>query len=151
MKDRKTILVPCLFLITIMTTIGYSQRVFKRHKSPLFQIERFAGELGLSEEQLSTIKVKRFEIEKHFIELSSQIQLADLELRELMNSEKPDMDEIKRKIEKIGRLKSDLHFTKVQGQLEIKNILTSEQLEKLKDLKKKRMKRRMQRGRRFRK
>ncbi len=153
MKTTKIILALGLFLLitACITNNSYSQKFYKSHKSTFFHIERYADELGLSDEQLTTLKEKRSVTEKQSIELNSQIQIANLELRELLDSENPKIDEIKKKIEQIGKLKSDLSFTKVKGQLEFKSVLTSEQLKKLKVLKKERMKPHRQRGRRFRK
>jgi Spy/CpxP family protein refolding chaperone len=120
-------------------------------------IERFADELGLTEEQLTTIQKKQFQTKKAAIELRSKIQIARLELRELIQSENPDVNTIKQKIEKIGELKSKLRFAKVQSRLEVRNTLTSEQLQKLKGLRQEQLKKRMHRrglrdnlpGRRF--
>lgn len=122
----------------------------KPHKQQFINIERFADELGLTEEQVTGIKEKQFKTEKEAIELRSKIQIARLELRNSMQSDNPDENAIKQKIKEISKLRSNLLFTKVQSRLELRNILTSEQLEKLKELRKQRPNKPMHRGKQFR-
>lgn len=151
MKAKKITPILILSLVTtaFLTPEAFSQKPFKRHKPPRFNIEMLADELELTQEQLTKMKEQRFATQKNSIELRSKVQIAVLELRRLLEDETTDENKIKSKIEEIGKLKTELHWTRVQGRLNIKNLLTSEQLEKLQELKKERMKKRLHRERPF--
>lgn len=138
MKNLKVIVFLCIFLIfTAFTNAKVNpQRPHKRTLRPYFELELFSEELGLTEEQQSAIKEQQFKIEKEVIELHSQIKVAKLELKNLLREDSPDTTEIKNKIEEIGQLKSQLRWVKVQSKLGLRDLLTSEQYEKLKALKK---------------
>ncbi len=136
MKAVKILLVLGTFLIS--TAFAGNQAISRRpHKRPptLFsQIELFSDQLGLTEEQQVKIKEQKFNTDKEAIQLRSKIQIAELELRNLLQSDDPDEEEIKNKIEEIGKLKTELRFILVKRELEIRNTLTSEQMEKLQSL-----------------
>ncbi|MFQ6114044.1 MAG: Spy/CpxP family protein refolding chaperone, partial [bacterium] len=120
-----SVLVLLLATITVMTSEVLSQRRFKPHKRPGLILEMLADELELTEEQLTEIKEQRVATEKSSIELRSNIQIAELELRELLRQDNPDENQIISKIEEIGKLKTELRLTRVQGRLAIKKVLTS--------------------------
>lgn len=152
MKSLKVIGLVGIFLFT--TAFISAQVIFNKKPKqlglPFRSLQLFSEELGLSEEQQAKLKELRFKIEKETIALRSKIGIAELELRELLQSEEPDEAKIKSKIDEIGELKSTLRWTRVQGRLQVRNTLTSEQLEKLKTFKKEQMKKRFRRRRGFR-
>ncbi len=143
----KTTLALVLFLVTtlIVTPKAFPQRPMRPHRPPVFNIEMLADELELTEDQVSQINELRFAAEKNAIATRSKIELAELELKKMMQDEQPDENKIKNKIEEIGKLKTELRWTQVQNHLKIKSLLTPEQQEKLKDLKKKQLMSRMHR------
>jgi Spy/CpxP family protein refolding chaperone len=145
MKALRTVsMLGILLIVTaFVSQESMSKPLHKRHRMPFSELELFSDELGLTEEQQTKIKEQRFQTDKEAIELRSKIKIAELELRELLHSEDPDEGQIKNKIEEIGSLKTQLRFTLVKSQLEIRNTLTPEQLEKLKLLKKERIKKRI--------
>lgn len=141
--------------ILIVFTLALSVSVFaqpnshhcgKGHKGGMFQhkmhgfggIERFADELGLSDEQQGKLKTIKFDAEKEAVVKRSEVKLAHIELREIMQTDAPDKGAIKKQVEKIGRLKTDMMLAKVDKRFAVKQILTDEQQAKLKELRKKR-------------
>lgn len=101
-------------------------------------IERFAEELGLSDEQLKKLKTIKFDAKKKAVVKRSEVKLAHIELREFMQADNPDKGAIKKQVEKIGRLKTDMMLAKVDKKFAVKNILTDEQQAKMKKLRKER-------------
>jgi Spy/CpxP family protein refolding chaperone len=97
-------------------------------------IERFSEELNLTSEQLSKIKSVWFDLHKRAIEVRAKIQLAELELRELMDADTPNESQVKGKIEVIGKLRTDLRLARVEGMMSIHQVLSAEQKAKLKEL-----------------
>jgi Spy/CpxP family protein refolding chaperone len=151
MKTVKVIFWVCIFFIftALNNANANPQRQHKRPPKPYLELELFSEELGLTEEQQSAIKEQQFQTEKEVIELRSKIEVAELELKNLLREDNPDEAEIKNKIEEIGQLKSELRWVKVQAKLGLRDLLTSEQYEKLKTLKKEQMKKRLHGRRNF--
>ena len=114
-------------------------------------LARFADELGLSDDQMEKLKTLRFETAKKTVAERSEVQIAGIELHELMQKDDFDESAIKKQIEKIGRLKTNMMLTRVDKKLAVKNVLTDEQENMLKELRResfKRSKRGDRKGRR---
>ncbi|MCG8606606.1 Spy/CpxP family protein refolding chaperone [bacterium] len=123
---------------------GFRGRGGGLHQGSLGNIERFSEELGLSDEQVASIKEARFATQKQGIELRSKIKIAQLELKELMQQESVDENEVKRQVEKVGDLRTNQMQNRVQSQLKVRAILTAEQRSKLQTLRKERMQKRFE-------
>ncbi|MFQ5637484.1 MAG: Spy/CpxP family protein refolding chaperone [bacterium] len=106
----------------------------KKHKRFLPRIEILKAELGLSEEQVTKIKEQRLNSQKQSIELKSRVDIAELELRNMID-ENADQNDIKDKIRAIGDLKTQIRIIRVQSRLDFRSSLTTEQQEKLDALK----------------
>jgi len=113
---------------------GFRGPGFGKHHGGFGNIERLAGKLDLSENQVNTIKAERLKTQKQAIQLHADLQVARLELRDMMGDGKPDENKVKQQVEKMGELHTSLMLTRVQGRLKMKEILTEEQLGKLKEM-----------------
>ncbi len=112
----------------------------------MLKIEAFTDELGLSEEQLTKILEQQFAARKSAINTVSKIQVAELELRKLMQDKAADETKVKSIIKEIGEFKTELRLNRVEGSLAVHKVLTDEQFTKLESLKKDHFKNRMHRG-----
>lgn len=90
--------------------------------------------LNLNEEQKKKLDEVRLKTQKENIKLRADLQVKRLELKELIESEKTNQDEIDKKIQEIEKIRTQLLKNKVNTMLEVKKILTPEQREKLKTL-----------------
>jgi Spy/CpxP family protein refolding chaperone len=139
---KTKIIIPLLvfmFAAAASAQRGPEHRGFARHHSAMFGIEMLAEELKLTEQQLAQIKEQRFAREKNAIQTRSKIQLAELELRNLLQADNVDENQVKSKVEEIGKLKTELRLNRVQGRLAVQKILTPEQKETLKTIHKERL------------
>lgn len=137
----KTKIASLLLALMLSATAVFAQggpdhRRFNRSHHGL-GIEMLADELKLTEQQLAQIKEQRFAHQKSAIQTRSKVQLAELELRNLL--EKVDEDLAKTKIEEIGKLRTEMRFARVQGKLNVEKVLTPEQKAQLKAIHKERM------------
>lgn len=141
MKTLKIMMLSVL-LVILTTAFANAQPRFKQHHHRAgLGIEKLEEELALTEEQLTTLKKQRFESQKNAIEMRSRIQVAELELRNLMKG--GNEADIKNKVKEIGNLKTDLRLNRVETRLAMKKVLTEEQLEELQSLRKQHLKKRM--------
>ncbi|RMH72222.1 MAG: periplasmic heavy metal sensor [Gemmatimonadetes bacterium] len=96
----------------------------------LKMLEMMKGELDLSEEQVANLRDLMVDHQKQEIELRSQIEVARLELEELMVADKPNKTAALKKVEEIGNFQTEIRKLDVGFRIEMKTILTPEQLEK---------------------
>ncbi len=114
--------------------MGFGSHGFGKKHHGFGGIERLADKLELTEQQVSALKEDRLKREKEAIRLRADLQLARLELRQLMDDAKPDQNKVKQQVEKMGNLRTTMMLTRVQGQLKMKEVLSAEQLDKMKTL-----------------
>jgi len=143
MKASKalTLLMVSMMIFLLLVPAAYAQK----QKG---QKEKGKTELGLTQEQKEKIRSARLEFQKEKIRLKADLKIAKLELRSLMADEKADKATIFQKIEEIGTLRTRLAKSQVEQKLALRDILTKEQRDKLKELrfKKAARKRLLERG-----
>jgi len=88
-------------------------------------------DLNLTKEQSDKIADLRDKQERRAIDLRAQIQTAQLDLRKLMRADKPDKAAIGKQIDRVSALRADLQKSRVGTMLDVREILTPEQREKM--------------------
>lgn len=108
---------------------------FNRAPSHFLMILRHAGEeLNMTEEQKDKIKAIFEEHEENMLKMRQSAQTMRLELKKLMRNETRDYDRIKKAMEAISANRHDMVIARMKMMDGIKNILTKEQQDKLKEL-----------------
>ncbi|TGJ99015.1 periplasmic heavy metal sensor [Leptospira langatensis] len=103
--------------------------------------ERFAKELGLSQEQLDKAKAareKRFSASRN---MSEKLPKLHEDLKQILESTKVDMNAVRSKLKEIGDLQLELRIMHIQGRLEFESFLNPEQKQKLTQIHKERIQR----------
>ncbi|MFH0931087.1 MAG: Spy/CpxP family protein refolding chaperone [Candidatus Zixiibacteriota bacterium] len=93
----------------------------------------FKPGLGLSPEQKEKIRSTALEGRKDEIRLSSDLKIAHLELRELMQQDNLDKAKINKKLDEIGALRTKLQKAKFERKMALREVLTKEQLQTLRE------------------
>lgn len=89
--------------------------------------------MNLSAEQRDKIRTLSLDAKKDEIRLNSDLRIAQLELRELMQQDELDKAKVNRKIEEIGALRTKLHKAKFEKRMALREVLTKEQLQSLRE------------------
>jgi len=89
--------------------------------------------LGLSPEQKEKVKSIAFEGRKEEIRLHSDLEIVNLELRELLTQEKLDKAKINRKLDEIGALRTKLQKARVERMMAFRDVLTKEQIQSFRE------------------
>jgi len=89
--------------------------------------------LNLSPEQKEKIRSTALEGRKDEIRLSSDLKIAHLELRELMQQDNLDKAKINKKLDEIGALRTKLQKAKFERKMALREVLTKEQLQTFKE------------------
>jgi Spy/CpxP family protein refolding chaperone len=103
--------------------------------------KRLKTKIALTPEQKEKIEDIRFDFQKESIRLKADLKIAKLELKSLMSEEELNKGNIYRKIEELSDLRTKLAKNQVDKKMAIRQILTREQLDKLKEFKSRKMKR----------
>lgn len=141
-----TILIGLMLPVLLLADPGHGPE--KPPKINLIQkLHRVADELGLTAEQIDRIKAEHFATEKKVILIRADLELARLELRQLLEADAPNESEVFRQIDEVGKHQTALKKARMGEKLKIRSILTADQWEQWEDLKADRMK---ERGERFR-
>jgi Spy/CpxP family protein refolding chaperone len=85
--------------------------------------------LDLSDKQREAVKEIRSKVEKDTIRKRADIQVAGVELREMLGKDQVDMDKVEATLKQIAALKTDMHLAHIKAFVDIKSKLTPEQRE----------------------
>lgn len=96
---------------------------------------KFIEKLELTPDQIASLKALHFDHKKKMIALRSDLQLKKLELHQLMDGEKVDKGLIRKKVKEITAAKGEMALEKMEMKLSASDILTEEQMAKLKKMK----------------
>lgn len=107
-----------------------------------------ADEIGLSDAQKAKITSMTEEFGMDRIDMKAELEKAELELRHMRVNEASEAD-VLAQMDKVGQLRTELKKAGYSHHQAIKNVLTGEQLDKLKELRKERREDRDKKGRGF--
>jgi Spy/CpxP family protein refolding chaperone len=97
-------------------------------------IGKYLAALNLDDQQKKMIDEIKSRTLKETIRKMADIQVAQIELRDLIKQDPLDMKAVEAKIKQIAAMKSDLGIAHIRALEEIKKILTPEQRKKLMDM-----------------
>jgi len=126
--------------ITLLTTLFLFLFIASSFaKFPCFwKDKKLVKEIGLSEKQVNTIQDISINIKKKMIKLRADIELKEVDLKEILDCDNPNEGKAVGLIKEIMKLKTDARIAKTKQMITIKKTLTSEQLEKLEEIKRER-------------
>jgi Spy/CpxP family protein refolding chaperone len=120
------------FLVLAVAVLGVLVLVFSlaQARSPRQNLWEKADELGLTDEQMESMREVRYNFQKAQIGLRAELKTSRLELRHLMMDEQPNQGEINKLVDKIADSQKKLLKQRVDKKLAMKEILTPEQFKK---------------------
>lgn len=94
----------------------------------------YKGELELSKTQVSKFKKAREKYQKEAVSLYADLNLAMMELHNLLSEDELNLVEIRAASGKIGKIEGDLRAKNIETYISAKLVLTREQMKKVKDM-----------------
>lgn len=105
------------------------------HEGPLISMMlHWKDQLALTADQERSLRALRATFEKEAIKRTSEIDVAELELKELLEQEKVDVIKVEASTKKIALLRADLRLARIKTIEAGKALLTTEQQRKLERL-----------------
>ncbi|MBI5508323.1 MAG: periplasmic heavy metal sensor [Deltaproteobacteria bacterium] len=89
------------------------------------------AELGVADSVLGQIKDKSYKSDQEAIKLRADLDSARLEMRRLMDEDKPDPAKVMKQIDAVGNLETELKKNRVRLLLSVRELLTPDQRKKL--------------------
>jgi Spy/CpxP family protein refolding chaperone len=90
--------------------------------------------LGLDEKQASAVKAIHSKTRKEMIKRKADIQIAEIELKEILSSDTVDMAAAEAAVKKVEGMKSDMKMMHIKAMSEIKSNLNPEQKKKFSEM-----------------
>jgi len=97
---------------------------------------RLKNEIGLTQEQGQKIENMMLSHEEAAIRSGSDIKVLELKFAALLKSNRIDRSEMGKMVGAIGKLKTDLQVDHLNYLLDVRDILTTEQIQKIEKIKK---------------
>jgi len=97
-----------------------------------------ADEIGLTDEQEDQLEQLQVDFKMEQIDRKAEMQKARVQLRTLMRDDNAVERDVFRMIDDLSRMKADMQKMRYTHRLQIHSILTEEQIEKMKELRRER-------------
>lgn len=91
-------------------------------------------EFGITETQAATLQKSFYELEKKMVTLQGEAELAQIELRRLMDADAPDKAAVLAAVEKAGAARTAIQKAQVEQRLNVREVLGDETMKKIKHL-----------------
>lgn len=127
MSSKKLTLIAVVMLAFLVLSTGLAFSQMAKKEKPT------KPGLGLTPEQKEKIRSMVFEGRKEQIRLQSDLKIANLQLRELMTQDRLDKFKIDKMIDDIGAIRTRMQKARVERMLSLRDILTKEQIQSLKE------------------
>jgi Spy/CpxP family protein refolding chaperone len=145
---RKTLLIPIIFIFLITTScLSYvwAQEPVERQmrRPPELPFERMHKELNLTDQQMDELAKLRMENQKEMIKLRADLRILQLDLKTLLNEKEPDTAKVYAQLDRINKLRNEISKNRIESDLKRRTVFTPEQWDKIKNLRKYPIARRM--------
>ncbi len=107
-----------------MFTIGIGWACNRQQKAPLFK--NLSG-LNLTEKQTAKLETKKMDHCKKMIQLKANLAIAKLEKQKMIKDRNFKSEEVKKQIEKIMDIKTEMQMAKLEVLAKLSDILTDDQ------------------------
>ncbi|MCX6581698.1 MAG: hypothetical protein NT166_16125 [Candidatus Aminicenantes bacterium] len=146
-----------LLLVTMYFTLGAEmrpQRMMEHARFGIMLVDKnlfpapillkHKDDIGLTAEQVGKIEKMQVQQQESFIKRQADISVKELKLGAYLKEDKIDRGKMESMILEIGKMRTDLQVQHINHLLDLKDLLTAEQLKKLESFKRDRMGQRME-------
>ncbi|MCP5103855.1 MAG: hypothetical protein GY950_10775 [bacterium] len=135
----------------MMKHARFGLRMAEKNLFPSWMLLRHKEELGLTGDQTGKIEKMKELYSESVIRKQADIKVKELKFNTYLKKENINRGKMEKMIRDIAKMRTDMQIDRINYMLDVKNILTPEQIKKLEEFKKKRMHRRMDKRKNWRK
>ncbi|MFH0907415.1 MAG: periplasmic heavy metal sensor [bacterium] len=96
--------------------------------------EEIVKKLGITDAQVKAVREAGYERQKVMISLRADAELAQLDVKKLMDQDTPDTEAVMKALDTVGRLETEIRKEGVRNQLRIREIIGTDTARKLRDI-----------------
>ncbi len=123
----------------MMRHAGFGIMMAEKNLFPAKMLLKVKDEIGLTEEQVTKIEKMEEIYQESAIKKHADIKVQELKFHSYLKSDQIDRSKMEKMIRDIAKKRTDLQIDHINYLLDLKNLLTPEQIEKIDALKKERM------------
>jgi len=118
---------------------SYSRHGYGRHMGPhqsasqfIQHVLKFKQAMAITDEQERQLQGINTNYKKTKIKMKAEVELANLDLHELLRNDQASLSDIESKLKNVHTLKADLLMASIKAKREAKAVLTDEQRQRMK-------------------
>jgi Spy/CpxP family protein refolding chaperone len=123
----------------------FGTRMVEKNLIPAKMLLKFKDEIGLTDAQVSKLEGMQQSMSEASIRGRADIKILQMKLDTYLKGDKIDRKKLETMIREIAKMKTDMHIDKMNYMLDVKGVLTADQLKKIDEFKKNRRKHMMNR------
>ncbi len=123
----------------MMRHAGFGIMMAEKNLFPAKMLLRNKDDIGLTQEQVTKIEKMEELFQESKIRNQADIKVQELKFHSYLKSDQIDRSKMEKMIRAIAKKRTDLQIDHINYLLDLKNLLTPEQIEKIDALKKERM------------
>lgn len=127
----------------MMRHAGYRIMMAEKNLLPARMLLKFKDDIGLTEDQVGKIEKMQEARKEAKIKKQADIKVQELKFNSYLKGDKVDRGKMEKMIRTIAKMRTDSQIETINYLLDLKEILTPEQVKKIDELKKDRMHKRM--------
>lgn len=137
-KHRASIILIAIALLLVGTALAFPGKPegmgYRDGSGEKGMRQHLRDELELTDQQIEQFEEMKYERRLASIDLRANLEKEQIEMERLMSADNLDRKKIMSQAEKVADLQKEMHLARIEGKLDMMEILTEEQREKMKDL-----------------
>jgi len=122
-----------------MRHAGFGMNMAERFFIRAEMLLRMKDQLGLTPDQVAKIEKMNDQFSEASIKLHANIQIAEIKLKNILSKDNVDRKAAENMIRDIAKMKTDAQVDRINFMLDVKSILTPDQVKKIQELRMNRM------------
>lgn len=122
----------------MMKHARFGIRMAERNLLPAHMLLRFKDEIGLTQDQVNKIEKMQEQFAEYAIKQKADLKIKEMKFHSYLKKDKIDRKKMEKMIREITSMKTDMQIAHMNYLLDLKELLTPEQLQKIKTFRKER-------------
>lgn len=122
----------------MMKHARFGIRMAERNLLPAHMLLRFKDEIGLTEDQVNKIETMQEQFSEYAIKQKADLKIKEMKFHSYLKEDKIDRKKMEKMIRDITSMKTDMQINHMNYLLDLKELLTPEQLQKIETFRKER-------------
>jgi Spy/CpxP family protein refolding chaperone len=122
----------------MMKHARFGIRMAEKNLLPAHMLLRFKDEIGLTQDQVNKIETMQEQFMEYAIKQKANLKIKEMKFHSYLKKDKIDREKMEKMIREITGMKTDMQISHMNYLLDLKELLTPEQLQKIETFRKER-------------